>query len=348
MKQSWGERDPHRVLVSGLVVLLVMVSAAALFWYYRQNARVVSPTTRNDNTNAVDPVRSWPAYFSQSLGITVPMPPGMTVCDNGTDGFSVRTDACTASTVPSFLIRYRAEWNSMAVAAAFDDAFGQELKEAGVTSSAGHLTSVNGTVATVSQYAITDAVTGAIAYEQNVDESAARKIAITMSSSAPPKADGTSYTAQQIAALFLSHIVLRPGTGIVSTSPWTTFTDTAKAFSLDYPTGSVSYTPHPAAALSVTFGAKNARLEVRSGTSVDSVRPSLDGYRKITEIPVTIGSGTVTEERYLPIDAPGSTSRILFVAFTKGTKVVGLSMYTSGDPAEETQFGTILDTFKFL
>ncbi len=344
------------LLVPGLVVALVAVTAAAVFWDRGKGTRC-GPTASNTNEAAsTDRTLSWPTYFYNAFDMTIPLPPGMRVCEDGDKGFLVRNDVCGSSTKASFTVRRNVAWDAMDATAAFNDAYGQQLKEAGLETIDGRGVPLGGKPVSVHRYDFSDTFAGAMATESLNSRPASKKVAIDINRDVPPYAngvldtDGTELSTDELTRLFLQHIVLtsaaagRPAA--TTTSEWTTLNEAAAGFSISFPTDSAVYEPTIPAVLAVTFG-DQARLEVRTGTTVDSTRGSLEGYRKLTEKGIVVNETTVIEERYVPKDLPGSSQRLLFVPFTRGIRTVGVSFIYSGDPVEETRFKTILGTFAF-
>lgn len=346
MSAARGDRRVRTVVISGLVVALVAATAVA-FFLYRGHDDV---TTSNTNSTVVsDPTVTWQVYFYRAFNVSVAIPPGTYVCEDGENGFSVRNSGCGEDTTPSFTIRRNAAWDAMDEVTAFNDAYGQQLKEAGLESIGGHATLLGGKPVSLLRYNFLETFAGALATETLNVNAGAKKVAIDIDRDAPLHTTGTQYTDEELTVLFLTHLVLTTTTGSAkdaTTSEWTVLDDTTAGFSISYPTRSIQYEPSSPAALAVTFG-NQVRLEVRSGTTVDGTRGSLEGYRKLTEKELTVKGTAVNEERYILQDIPGSTQRLLFVPFTKGMRTVGVTFIFSGDAADEEKFETILSTFAF-
>jgi hypothetical protein len=280
----------------------------------------------------------------------------MYVCEDGDNGFSVKKGGCGQDIRPTFTVRRNAAWDAMDAAAAFDDAYGQQLKEAGLASIGGRGTLLGGKSVSVQLYDFSDTFAGAVATESLNGQPASKKVAIDINRDVPLHVagilndDGTEVNGDQLLAMFLQHIAFvateTTALPVTTTSELTVLNDATAGFSISYPTASTSYEPSTPAVLAVRFG-NQARLEVRSGATVDSTRGPLEGYRKLTEKAIVVNKATVNEERYVPNDVPGSAQRLLFVAFSRGTTTVGVSFSFSGDPAEEARFETILGTFGF-
>jgi len=346
MSAARGDRRVRTAVISGLVVALVAATAVA-FFLYRGHDEV---TTSNTNSTAVsDPTVAWQIYFYRAFNVSVAIPPGTYVCEDGEHGFSVRSSGCGEDTKPSFTVRRNPAWDAMDEVTAFNDAYGQQLKEAGLESIGEHATQLGGKPVSLQRYNFSETFAGVLATETLNVNAGAKKVAIDIDRDVPLQSTATQYTDEELTRLFLTHIVLTTTTGSATnttTSEWTVLNDTTAGFSISYPTGSNQYEPLSPAVLAVTFG-NQVRLEVRSGTTVDVTRGSLEGYRKLTEKEITVNGTAVNEERYILQDLPGSTQRLLFVPFTKGARTVGVTFIFSGDTADEEKFETILGTFAF-
>jgi len=346
MNGSWRTRA---VVVSGLVVALVAVTAAAVFWYQDRQTCCGTATPTTNNAASVDLALSWPTYFYNAFDMTVLLPPGMNVCEDGDSGFTVRNDGCKKEGArPSFTVRRNAVWDAMDATAAFNDAYGQQLKEAGLETIDGRGTLISGKSVSVQRYDFSDSFAGAVVTDTSDAHARVKRVAVDIARDIPLYANDAPQT-ERIISLFLSRIVLMQPTADIkqpTASERIVFNDATVGYSVNYPSDSTQYEPSSPAALAVSFGG-HARLEVRTGATIDSTRGSLEGYRKLTEKEITVNGAAMKEERFVPKDPQGSAHRLLFVSFSKGTKTVGVSFFFSGDPAEEARFETILGTFSF-
>lgn len=182
------------LLIGVLVVVLLGVSAAA-FFMSRQPAK--NSNTNQASTNTAAPVEepvnigvSWPKFVSP-YGMTALLPKGMTPCDEKNNTFSMRTDRCTDKSEPSFRFRRNAAWDSLDSTAAFNDAFAQELREAGLASAAGKTTSVSGTYVSALVYTFSDTLTGVIITELSpANGTAPRRVSVEVHRDRKPTAEG--------------------------------------------------------------------------------------------------------------------------------------------------------------
>ncbi len=346
MSQPRDGRRSRTVLLSGLVVALVAVTATALYHKNPQKGTVTISASRSVTS---DPTSAWPVYYFHAFNMTVPLLPGMVVCEDGDNFFSVRNTSCDSAIKPSFVVRRNAAWDAMTTVAAFDDAYGQQLKEGGLATIGTQGLLLGGKPVSIQVYNFSDSFAGAVATEALNVNISSKKVAIDINRDTPPHADGAQFTADELTKLFLEHVVLSPqpvSAKNTTTSEWLVLNDVTDGFSISYPSKSAPYEPASPAKLAVTFG-NQVRLEVRTGNSVDATRGLLTGFRKLTEKLITVNKIPVNEERYVPDNPPGSAQRLLFVSFTKGKKTVGVTFTFSGDSAEETQFETLLGTFAF-
>ncbi|MFH0829170.1 MAG: hypothetical protein V1907_03235 [Candidatus Kerfeldbacteria bacterium] len=345
-------------VITGLVAVLVIAVAGAILWY---NKQLVCCRT-NDNSNAAPPIKTelvvdaWPKYASSLFAFIVSYPPGMSVCDYYDSegilaGISVRNDTCDSATNPSYTFRISGAWSSLDAVASFNDAYGQQLKEAGVTSVSDRGVVLNGKTVSALLYNVSTTMTGAIVYsmQSNTNTVVKKKIAVDIYRDVPPTARAIVASADQITEAVLKNIALSLPVAQKQqpVSPWKTATVEQGGFSIDYPSSSTAYEATPQATLSVML-IGGARLEVRYGNDVESTKGGVSLYKKLTKKLIKVNGASVNEERYVPIANETSAQRLLFVSFSKGTRFVGITFSFSGDPVEEKTFETVLNSFKFL
>jgi hypothetical protein len=134
----------------------------------------------------------WPS-FSSPYKITVPFPRGMHPCDESNGVFSFRTDQCTDKTDPTFRVRRNANWDSLDPVAAFNDAFGQDLREAGIDSVSGRTATVLGQDVTSIVFVVNENITGAIVSELHPKSGEKpRRVSVEVHRKIAPTIDGTA------------------------------------------------------------------------------------------------------------------------------------------------------------
>ncbi len=166
----------------------------------------------NANTNiAYDPAATWATFNYRPFGIAVPLPKGMNICPAEDGGLAIRNDACGAKTKPTFLIRRNADWDALDETATYDDAFGQELREAGLASIADRGERLGGKLATVLLAQLTDVLSGAVVTETLNVTNQARKVAVEIRRDVPPQVEGVTTDVDVVTRALLSHVAfLKP------------------------------------------------------------------------------------------------------------------------------------------
>ncbi|MBI4426797.1 MAG: hypothetical protein HY567_04425 [Candidatus Kerfeldbacteria bacterium] len=335
---GWLSGQARTAAVTALVGLLVVLALVALVVSRRTSAPAPATTSSEQRL-------SWPLVHYPLFSVSLPLPTGMTVCQQGSAQLSVRTAACEDEATDAIVVRRQDSWDALELTAVFDDAFGQELREAGRPSLAGSGIALDGDLTSIRYRVLSATVTAAVVRDKQVRDGTSRTMAILFRRDVPLRDHGVEVQTDDVVESYLQAISFaRPSERTVTTSPWKTFVSPA-GWRFDYPSVSTPYQASSPAELSVTFGA-GARLEVRSGRSVDEVRGSTVGYRQLNEKPIEVNGATLTEERYLP-EGGSSTERMLFVSFTHGDQAVGLTLVTTGDVAEEDTFAAMLKSFQF-
>lgn len=335
-------------VVAGLVLVLVIAIAAALYLNQRE-PECCANVTSNAAGEAKEPLTArWKTYLHVPYALSLLVPSGMSVCEE-TEGFTIRNDGCESSSKPTYTIWQRVAWDGLAEIAAFDDAYAQQLKEAGISSVAGKGTEQSGEKTSMVMLTLSNALVGTIVSDKALPTSV-WKVAVDINREAPPVLKGVSASADEITNAVLTSMSFavkkEKKASPKETDAWQVFTSGSGDFRISYPPTAKSYVASPAAALSVITSA-GSKLEVRAASSVDATRPSTAGYRKLTETTISVNGAPLQEERYIPAGVPNAEERILFVSFTKGSNTVGVSFIFSGSEAEETLFGKILDSFTF-
>ncbi|MBI4092958.1 MAG: hypothetical protein HY420_03470 [Candidatus Kerfeldbacteria bacterium] len=196
-------------LGGGLIVLL-LVAVAAIVVIQQRRVSNRPANVGNQSTPPLDETSNWPKYYARSFGLTAPLPKGMTLCSDG-QTFSMKNDECQATTAPTFLFRRSDSWESISLVAAFNDAFAQELREAGIVSAEGRTATLNGDSTNIIYMQLSDTLFGAMVVEMASDPAKARKVAITVRRDIPPQIDGQAVEAETILSKFLRLISFVPG-----------------------------------------------------------------------------------------------------------------------------------------
>lgn len=182
-------------MLIGVLVVVLLVVSGVVFFMSRTPSK--NSNTNESNTNTSGPVEepakigsSWPK-FTSPYGASVVVPKGMNPCDEKNNTFAIRTDACTDSTEPSFRYQRNAAWDVLEATAAFDDAFAQELREAGLETIAGKATSLRGMYVSGLMYTFNDSLTGVMMTELSpADGAAPRRMSIHVNRNRRPTAEG--------------------------------------------------------------------------------------------------------------------------------------------------------------
>ncbi|MBI4089929.1 MAG: hypothetical protein HY421_00835 [Candidatus Kerfeldbacteria bacterium] len=322
-----------------MVGVLVLLTLVAVF------SRRPSPAPTTDPTSTNSTVDRWPLVYDQNLAVSLPLPSGMNLCQLADRQQTVRLAACGEAATDAVTVRGQTDWNTLEVAAAFDQAFAQELREAGLPGLGVRGTSLEGSLTSVRFLRLSETVTAAIVRDKQVREQGSRTISVLFRRDAPFQDSGVDVPVDSIVEPYLRAMTFfADPKAAVPPSRLKTFVSPS-GWRFEYPTASSDYQASPLADFSVSYGA-GARLEVRSGTSVDAVRGSTSGYRKLNDKPLDINGSTLNEERFVP-DGGTSTRRLLFVSLTNDGQVVGFTLRTTGQESEEETFEAILKSFSW-
>ncbi len=334
-------------VIAGLVFVLILAIFAALYLNRSKPACCTNVTT-NEGKQEESLTAKWRTFNYSPFALTFLVPSGMNVC-LVTDAVEVRNDACGASTKPTYRIWQRNEWDEIDPVSAFNDAYAQQLKESGIETVSGKTSERTTGRASTLLLNVSESLTGAIVSNQTTSPTV-WKVAVDINRDVPPVIRGSSASADEITSAVFDSMSFatrreRP-VAPKETDAWPTFTSETGDFSISYPATARTYAADPAAALSVMTTA-GSKLEVRSASNIDASKPSLTDYRKLTETTIDVNGSSVKEERYVPVGVPNSPKRILFVPFTNGSRVVGVSFIFAGEQAEEDLFKKVLTSFSF-
>lgn len=347
MAVRWQSRT---ILATALVVLLVIACGVALLVQNRgRSAKNVGTTVDTVNVAQESPAAAWPEFYYQPFDMTMPYPTGMVVCVNGEEGYVIQRDAC-GSGVPLVAVRRNSAWDAMDDESAYNDAFAQELREAGMQSVSGKGTLLGGKPVSILLASFSDQGGGALlTYSLNSDPTT-MKVSVAIRYDAPSTIAG--FTAQDAVREILLRtklkVAVKPGTPDPNVKDgWRTETVSAGSFSIAYPATANAYTAVPSATISRALEG-GAQLEVRYGIRRETTLGSTEGYKKFTQKTITVNGAEVSEDRFVPVGNPGATSRILFVSFSRDSTIIGITFRSTGSELDESLFEKILSTFTFI
>lgn len=336
------------VVVAGLVFVLMLAIVAALFWNRNKPACCTNVTTNATQEKKESLTADWRIFQYNSYALSFLVPSGMNVCEKS-DGIEVRNDACDASTKPTYRFWQRIEWDGLDPTAAFNDAYAQQLKEAGIETAAGNVAERKGEKTSILLFNVSNTLTGTIVSNQTTSPTV-WKVAVDINREIPPVIRGSSASADEITSAVLASMSFatkkEQKLAPKETDAWQTFTSDSGDFSISYPPTARTFVAKPTATLSVMTAA-GSKLEVRAASDEGATKPLTTEYRKLTETTIDINGTTVKEARYVPVGIPNSPLRILFVPFTNRSRVVGVSFIFAGEQAEEDLFKKVLDSFAF-
>lgn len=197
-------RGTSRLLV--LCVILAVLVVAGTTWFVL-STRLRQPSNQavdQSNANSVQPAVAFPKYLSTRIGVVVPLPTGMNVCEEQ-DRLEVRNDACGSATQASFVYRSSAAWDSKDPVMVFDDAFAQELREAGWETVNGHTQTLQSGTVDILSSSLSDALIGAVASSKDHNG----RIAIELHRDVPPVIDGQPKDPSGLLASFFSSVTVQ-------------------------------------------------------------------------------------------------------------------------------------------
>lgn len=172
-----------------LVLTAILVAATVVaFSFVRRPATTSNQTTNSDleadgeaevtgqEIEAAEaPIQTvqFPSFRLKQFGLSVPAPSGFFACDDSAIEATIRFGGCAEPVVTMRLKRSTA-WESMTPETAFDDAFGQELRESGASGIGQRGRFVEGSTVTALILPLSDSSIGAIVS----DRSTSRRVSI--------------------------------------------------------------------------------------------------------------------------------------------------------------------------
>ncbi len=187
-----------------LVVMMVAAVLAVIVAVAVTMRKTAPPAGTNDRaTNSkVDPTAAWTGFTHRQWRLSVRIPPGMTVCDLGASGFTLRTNDCGQASAAAFTFRRNDAWSGIDPTAAFNDAYGQELREAGLPTIAGHGIKGAGSGTTTVRKSFGSGLTGALIAEANGN----RRVAVDIRLESSTLIEGVPLTADELTEIVLQHV----------------------------------------------------------------------------------------------------------------------------------------------
>lgn len=204
MKSTRGLGGPGRmVAVSAFVGLLVVLTLVAVF----SRRQATTPTTTPIDASVQVASKLWPLVFNQTLGISVPLPLGMNPCQPESSKVTIRLAACTEEEATNAVeVRRDESWDALKLTAVFDQAFGQELREAGLTSLGNRGASLDGSLTTIRYHQLSDTVTAAIVRDKQIRDGNSRTVSVLFRRDAPLRDNGADVAVDMIVVPYLSAI----------------------------------------------------------------------------------------------------------------------------------------------
>lgn len=206
MQMSVSGKTSSTRLVGALVV--IVIGAGFLWWWFAKepaapatNQSGITNTTPTPTT-ASDLAALWQRRGSSNLRASFKYPPGMTACDTTAGTFEFRNDPCGSSTVATFTFRTNDNWKSLDLPAAFDDAFAQELREAGLAGIGDAASPVDGPAVTGLNYKFSEALSGAVIVSKTASNT--RKVSLTVRRDILPKITGVQSSLDEIISALLT------------------------------------------------------------------------------------------------------------------------------------------------